>query len=346
MKEILENIKMIRSEFDQSLENVSDTSEIADLKVRFLGKKGKVTSLLRLLGGLPADERPAAGNAVNELRKNIEKIIHETTLSLRNEEFHEKELAEHIDVTLPPRGRITGGFHPVVQAKNDVLKIMTGLGFKVVLGPEIEEDYYSFEALNIPPHHPARDMQDTFYFHDGRLLRPHTSPVEIRGMLKYGAPLRIVCPGRVYRKDSDPTHSPMFHQLEGLLVDKDVSLADLKGCLDVLLDSFFNRELKKRYRASYFPFTEPSLELDIECIACSGSDPSCRICKGSGWLEVCGMGMTHPNVLRAGNIDPGEYNGFAWGLGLDRLAMLKYDLHDLRTLFEGNVPYLLSGRRI
>lgn len=346
MKEILENIKAIRSEFKESLRNISDTAAIMDLKVRFLGKKGKVTSLLRLLGSLPAEERPSAGNAVNDLRNTIEKIIQEKALSLRDEEFHRKELAEHIDVTLPSRGRVAGGFHPVVQAKNEVLKIMTGLGFKVVLGPEIEEDYYAFEALNIPPHHPARDMQDTFYFPDGRLLRPHTSPVEIRGMLKYGAPLRIVCPGRVYRKDSDPTHSPMFHQLEGLLVDKDVSIADLKGCLDVLLDSFFNRTLKKRYRASYFPFTEPSLELDIECIACSGSDPSCRICKGSGWLEVCGMGMTHPNVLRYGNIDPNEYNGFAWGLGLDRLAMLKYDLHDLRTLFEGNVPYLLSGRRI
>lgn len=344
MKDILENILSIREEFDLSVKNASNTSEIMELKVRFLGKKGKVTALLRLLGGLPKEERPAAGNAVNELRNTIESIIQEKTAFLKNEELRQMELRDCIDVTLPPKGRLWGGFHPVVQATNDVLKIMAGLGFKVVLGPEIEEDYYNFEALNIPPHHPARDMQDTFYFSDGRVLRTHTSPVEIRGMLKYGAPIRIVCPGRVYRKDSDPTHSPMFHQLEGLLIDEDISIADLKGCLDVLLDSFFNRDLKKRYRASYFPFTEPSLELDIECIACSGSDPGCRICKGSGWLEVCGLGMTHPNVLRSGNIDPEKYNGFAWGLGLDRLAMLKYGLNDLRTLFEGNVPYLLSGR--
>ena len=344
MKDILENIQSIREEFDRSLTNISNTSEIMDIKVRFLGKKGKVTSLLRLLGTLPAEKRPSAGNAVNELRNTIESVIQEKTLSFKNEELRQMELQDLIDVTLPAKSRSAGGFHPVVEATNDVLRIMTGLGFTVVLGPEIEEDYYNFEALNIPPHHPARDMQDTFYFDDGRVLRTHTSPVEVRSMLKYGAPIRIICPGRVYRKDSDPTHSPMFHQLEGLLIDEDISIADLKGCLDVLLDSFFNKELKKRYRASYFPFTEPSLELDIECIACSGSDPGCRICRGSGWLEVCGLGMTHPNVLRAGNIDPERYNGFAWGLGLDRLAMLKYGLNDLRTLFEGNVTYLLSGR--
>lgn len=344
MKDILENIQSIREEFDLSLTNISNTSEIMEIKVRFLGKKGKVTSLLRLLGTLPAEKRPSAGNAVNELRNTIESIIQEKTLVLKNDELRQMELQDLIDVTLPAKSRPSGGFHPVVEATNDVLKIMTGLGFTVVLGPEIEEDYYNFEALNIPPHHPARDMQDTFYFDDGRVLRTHTSPVEVRSMLKYGAPIRIICPGRVYRKDSDPTHSPMFHQLEGLLIDEDISIADLKGCLDVLLDSFFNKELKKRYRASYFPFTEPSLELDIECIACSGSDPGCRICRGSGWLEVCGLGMTHPNVLRSGNIDPERYNGFAWGLGLDRLAMLKYGLTDLRTLFEGNVTYLLSGR--
>lgn len=344
MNDILNNIQNIRQVFEDTVSSVSNTSEMADLRVRFLGKKGQVTLLLRQLGGLPSDKRPAAGNAVNELRNYIENIISERTAILQNEELRMQELNERIDVTLPGRGREYGGFHPVVQSTNEVLKIMAGLGFKVVLGPEIEEDYYNFEALNIPPHHPARDMQDTFYFSDGRVLRTHTSPVEIRAMLKYGAPLRVVCPGRVYRKDSDPTHSPMFHQLEGLLIDEDCSIADLKGCLDVLLDSFFNRDLKKRYRASYFPFTEPSLELDIECIACGGSDPSCRICKGSGWLEVCGLGMSHPNVLRSGNIDPEKYNGFAWGLGLDRLAMLKYGLNDLRTLFEGNVPYLLSGR--
>ena len=246
MKDILENIQSIREEFDLSLTNISNTSEIMDIKVRFLGKKGKVTSLLRLLGTLPAEKRPSAGNAVNELRNTIESIIQEKTLFIKNEELRQMELKDFIDVTLPAKSRSAGGFHPVVEATNDVLRIMTGLGFTVVLGPEIEEDYYNFEALNIPPHHPARDMQDTFYFDDGRVLRTHTSPVEVRSMLKYGAPIRIICPGRVYRKDSDPTHSPMFHQLEGLLIDEDISIADLKGCLDVLLDSFFNKELKKR----------------------------------------------------------------------------------------------------
>ena len=250
-----------------------------------------------------------------------------------------------LDVTLPPRGRGWGGIHPVAQLMHDAVEILAGLGFSVALGPEIEDDFHNFEALNIPASHPARDMQDTFYFPDGHLLRTHTSPVQVRSMLTYGAPLRIVCPGKVYRKDSDPTHSPMFNQLEGLLVEKDISVADMKGCLEVFMQALFSRPLKARYRGSYFPFTEPSLELDIECVECSGRNPFCRICKGTGWLEVAGLGMVHPDVLRCGGIDPEVFNGFAWGIGLDRLAMLKYGLTDLRVLFDGNVPYLLSGRK-
>jgi phenylalanyl-tRNA synthetase alpha chain len=226
----------------------------------------------------------------------------------------------------------------------DVVSIFAGLGFTVASGPEIEDDFHNFEALNIPPSHPARDMQDTFYVEQGMLLRTHTSPAQVRTMRQLGAPLRIVCPGRVFRRDSDPTHSPMFNQLEGLLVDEDISVADLKGCLDVFAREIFGRSLKVRYRASYFPFTEPSLEMDISCVICGGKNSSCRVCKGTGWLEICGLGMVHPNVLRYGGIDPEKYNGFAWGMGLDRIAMLKYEIGDLRLLFEGDVGFLTQGR--
>ena len=344
MSEIHNNIEMCRVEFLDQLEQASSADEIQDLKVKYLGKKGKVTSLLKTLGSLPPEKRPAVGQLVNKLRDEIEEQLSIRKTFLEEKEWEEAEQKEFIDVTLPSRGRTWGAFHPVAQVTIDVINILSGLGFSVALGPEIEDDFHNFEALNIPSFHPARDMQDTFYFDEKHLLRTHTSPVQVRSMLKYGAPLRIVCPGKVYRRDSDPTHSPMFHQLEGLLVDKDIAIADLKGCLEVLVNSIFGRPLKARYRASYFPFTEPSLELDVECVECSGKNPQCRICKGTGWLEIGGLGMVHPNVLRAGGIDPNVYNGFAWGMGLDRLALLKYKLTDLRVLFEGNVPYLLSGR--
>ncbi|WP_286952195.1 MULTISPECIES: phenylalanine--tRNA ligase subunit alpha [Aminobacterium] len=344
MSEIHNNIEMCRVEFLDQLEQASSADEIQDLKVKYLGKKGKVTSLLKTLGSLPPEKRPAVGQLVNKLRDEIEEQLSIRKTFLEEKEWEEAEQKEFIDVTLPSRGRTWGAFHPVAQVTIDVINILSGLGFSVALGPEIEDDFHNFEALNIPSFHPARDMQDTFYFDEKHLLRTHTSPVQVRSMLKYGAPLRIVCPGKVYRRDSDPTHSPMFNQLEGLLVDKDIAIADLKGCLEVLVNSIFGRPLKARYRASYFPFTEPSLELDVECVECSGNNPQCRICKGTGWLEIGGLGMVHPNVLRAGGIDPNVYNGFAWGMGLDRLALLKYKLTDLRVLFEGNVPYLLSGR--
>ncbi|ADE56844.1 MULTISPECIES: phenylalanine--tRNA ligase subunit alpha [Aminobacterium] len=344
MSEIHNNIEKCRVEFLDQLEQASSADEIQDLKVKYLGKKGKVTSLLKTLGSLPPEKRPAVGQLVNKLRDEIEEQLSIRKTFLEEKEWEEAEQKEFIDVTLPSRGRTWGAFHPVAQVTIDVINILSGLGFSVALGPEIEDDFHNFEALNIPSFHPARDMQDTFYFDEKHLLRTHTSPVQVRSMLKYGAPLRIVCPGKVYRRDSDPTHSPMFHQLEGLLVDKDIAIADLKGCLEVLVNSIFGRPLKARYRASYFPFTEPSLELDVECVECSGKNPQCRICKGTGWLEIGGLGMVHPNVLRAGGIDPNVYNGFAWGMGLDRLALLKYKLTDLRVLFEGNVPYLLSGR--
>jgi len=340
----LKNVTALKEEFMKKLDPVKDTKELNEIRVEFLGKKGRVTQLLKMLGKLDPSERPLFGSAVNKLRQEVEDRINQKIQELTYKEQDLKERTELIDVTLPSRSKDYGAVHPVAQVTFEVIEIFKGLGFSVALGPEVEEDFYNFEALNIPPHHPARDMQDTFYFDDGRLLRTHTSPVEVRAMRAFGAPIRVIVPGKVYRRDSDPTHSPMFHQLEGLLLDEDISIADLKGCLDVMLDTFFGRTLRKRYRASYFPFTEPSLELDIECVACSGKNPNCRICKGGGWLEISGLGMTHPNVIRAGGIDPEKYNGFAWGMGLDRLAMLKYGLNDLRILFDGNLSYLLSGR--
>ncbi|WP_290686031.1 phenylalanine--tRNA ligase subunit alpha [Aminivibrio sp.] len=336
----------IEQDFAVQLSRAATSEELQQVKVTFLGKKGILTSFLKKIGSLPPEERPAAGEAVNSLRDIIEARLAEKKRAVEEAESAEEERRNRIDVTLPARGREWGGIHPVAQLTHDVVEILAGLGFSVALGPEIEDDFHNFEALNIPASHPARDMQDTFYFPDGKLLRTHTSPVQVRSMLKYGAPIRIVCPGKVYRRDSDPTHSPMFNQLEGLLVEKDISVADMKGCLETLMAAIFSRPLKARYRASYFPFTEPSQELDIECVECSGKNPSCRICKGTGWLEVAGLGMVHPNVLRYGGIDPEVYNGFAWGIGLDRIAMLKYRLTDLRVLFEGNVPFLLSGRTL
>ena len=346
MTSILGELEIIEKNFAERLSGAASSDELQQVKVAFLGKKGSLTSFLKKLGSLPAEERPAAGEAINSLRDSMEQRLASRKAQIEEAESAEEERNNRLDVTLPPRGRTWGGIHPVAQLTQDVVEILAGLGFSVALGPEIEDDFHNFEALNIPASHPARDMQDTFYFPDGKLLRTHTSPVQVRSMLRFGAPIRIVCPGKVYRRDSDPTHSPMFHQLEGLLVEKDISVADMKGCLEALMQSLFGRSLKARYRASYFPFTEPSLELDIECVECSGKNPACRICKGTGWLEVAGLGMVHPTVLRYGGIDPQVYNGFAWGVGLDRLAMLKYRLTDLRVLFEGNVPYLLSGRAL
>jgi len=341
----IEEIHKVQEQFEKELVSAVSLDDLSDLKTRFLGKKGKVTLLMKNLGKLDPEERPVFGKEVNNLRKMVEDNINRKYNSLYQKEMDLRERLDRIDVTLPPRGRSCGGFHPVAQVTHEIIEIFSGLGFSVALGPEIEEDFYNFEALNIPKHHPARDMQDTFYFNDGTLLRTHTSPVEVRAMRALGAPLRVIVPGKVYRRDSDPTHSPMFHQLEGLLVDEDISVADLKGCLEAFVTKIFEKPLDVRYRASYFPFTEPSIEMDVECVACRGKNPACRICKGTGWLEIAGSGMTHPNVLRAGGVDPEKYNGFAWGMGLDRIAMLKYGLDDLRVFFEGDLPFLTGGGR-
>ncbi len=334
----------VKNAFIKEWKLAKRSENLNELRIRYLGRRGIVTQMLKSLGTLPPEDRPAMGKAINDLKSTIEDMLKRRMEELALLEEREQERKDAIDVTQPPKGRPWGGFHPVVEVMHELMDIFVGLGFSVALGPEVEDDFHNFEALNIPPHHPARDMQDTFYLQGNELLlRTHTSPVQVRSMLKYGAPLRIVCPGKVYRRDSDPTHSPMFHQLEGLLIDEDVSISDLKGCMVHFIDKVFGRPLKSRFRASYFPFTEPSLEMDVECIACSGEDPACRICKGTGWLEICGMGMVHPKVLRAGGIDPEVYNGFAWGLGIDRVAMLKYSLSDLRILFSGDIAFLAGG---
>lgn len=348
-QKLIDDMKEVRASFEDALRAAQDTETLDEVRVKYTGKKGALTLLLRSLGKLSPEERPSAGQELNVLRDEMESRLEGRKTELRDIENERRELNEKIDVTLPERGRTSGAFHPVLQTMYEIAEIMTGLGYSVALGPEKEEEFYNFECLNIPEWHPARDMQDTFYFPDSKsgkrtLLRTHTSPVQIRSMLKYGAPLRVVCPGKVYRRDNDVTHSPMFNQMEGLLVDKDVPFAVLKGTIGEVMNAFFGRPLKNRFRASYFPFTEPSMELDIECVECGGHDEHCRICKGTGWLEVAGMGMVHPYVIKAGGIDPDVYNGFAFGIGLDRMAMLKYGINDLRLLFDGNVPYFLSGK--
>lgn len=342
--EIALEIEKIRGTIESALKDGATLESLNDCRIAVFGKKGAMTGLQKMLGKLSPQERPEAGKIINGAKDEFQSKLDEAIEKLERQRLTEMELRDRVDVTQPARGRACGGAHPVVQVTMDVLEVLEGLGFVTVTGPEIETDFFNFEALNIPPHHPARDMQDTFYFGDGRLLRTHTSGMEIHAMLDMGAPLRVACPGRVYRRDNDPTHSPMFHQVEGLVVDKNISVGDLKGCLEAMIHGVFGRKLKARYRASYFPFTEPSMEVDIECFKCGGSDCRCQICKGTGWLEIGGMGMCHPNVLCYGGIDPDVYNGFAWGMGLDRIAMLKYGLTDLRALFDGDVSYLLSGR--
>ncbi|MBQ6918846.1 MAG: phenylalanine--tRNA ligase subunit alpha [Synergistaceae bacterium] len=278
------NVNAVRDSFRESLNSASTLQELDEIRVKFTGKKGTLTQLLRSLGKLPPELRKSTGQEVNTLRDEIERDLEQTGRKIRDIENEKQEISERIDVTLPERGRTSGAFHPVIQTMHEIADIMQGLGYSVASGPEVEEDYYNFECLNVPSWHPARDMQDTFYFPDGTLLRTHTSPVQIRAMLEYGAPLRIVCPGKVYRRDNDPTHSPMFNQMEGLLIDKDVPFSVMKGTMSEMLNAFFGKNLKYRFRASYCPFTEPSMELEIECVEGDGHEEHCRVCHGTGWL--------------------------------------------------------------
>jgi phenylalanyl-tRNA synthetase alpha chain len=320
---------------ERALSQVSaseDLRELDDLRVQYLGKKGEVTALLKSLGGMEPEQRKSFGQAVNATRDAVNQAIQARKAALEAQALDQKLLSERLDVTLPGRGDQRGGLHPVTRAMDRAIGIFNKLGFDVATGPEVEDDHYNFESLNFPPHHPARAMHDTFYFGDGRLLRTHTSPVQIRVMEKSEPPYRIVAPGKVYRSDSDQTHTPMFHQIEGLLVGEGVSMAHLKGILHLFVNAFFERSLAMRFRPSYFPFTEPSAEVDIGWEKGDGSDP--------GWLEILGCGMVHPNVLRGCGVDPEKYTGYAFGMGVERLAMLRYGVSDLRQFFENDLEFL------
>ncbi|WP_428606038.1 phenylalanine--tRNA ligase subunit alpha [Sedimenticola sp.] len=309
-----------------------------EVRVRFLGKNGLLTAQLKQLGKLPAEERPLAGQAINKAKQALQETIEQRRALLEQQELVSRLGSERIDVTLPGRGMGQGGLHPVTRTLQRIEDLFSRAGFAIEEGPEIEDDYHNFEALNIPAHHPARAMHDTFYFDAHLLLRTHTSPVQIRTMENAGPPLKVIAPGRVYRCDSDLTHTPMFHQVEGLLVDENVSFADLKGVLYDFLQSFFERDLKIRFRPSYFPFTEPSAEVDIECVMCGGD--GCRVCSHTGWLEVLGCGMVHPEVFRHVGIDSEKYTGYAFGMGVERLTMLRYGVNDLRLFFENDLRFL------
>jgi len=319
-----------------------DLAALDEVRVRWLGKKGTLTEQLKSLGALPAGDRPAAGQRINEAKERLQAVIEARRAELERAETDLKLAAGRIDVTLPGRGEERGGLHPVTKARLRIETLFRRAGFEVAAGPEIEDDFHNFEALNIPPNHPARALHDTFYFPDGRLLRTHTSPVQVRALLEHGAPLALIAPGRVYRCDSDMTHSPMFHQLEGLVVDENISFANMKAVLHGFLREFFERDLRMRLRPSYFPFTEPSAEVDMSCVFCDGK--GCRTCKLSGWLEISGCGMVHPNVLQASGVDSERYTGYAFGMGIDRLAMLRYGVNDLRLFFENDLRFLRQFR--
>jgi phenylalanyl-tRNA synthetase alpha chain len=322
----------------QSISSAGDERALEQLRVDFLGKKGSLTELLKGLGKLSADERPQAGERINQAKRQVQDAIEQRRASLIEAALNARLESETVDVSLPGRRQSEGGLHPVTKTINRIQAIFRGVGYSVAVGPEIEDDYHNFSALNIPDHHPARAMHDTFYIDPSTVLRTHTSPVQVRIMEQGGPPFRMICPGRVYRCDSDITHTPMFHQVEGLLIDDNVSFADLKGTVEDFLQVFFEKDLAVRFRPSYFPFTEPSAEVDMACVMCHGK--GCRVCSHTGWLEVMGCGMVHPRVLEMSNIDSSRFNGFAFGMGVERLAMLRYGVSDLRLFFENDLRFL------
>lgn len=334
----MENLEPLAAKAKAAIEAAADGAALEQLRVDYLGKKGQLTALLKGLGTLSAQERPAAGARINVVKQELQQLIGERKNALDAAAVAAKLAAETIDVTLPGRGQSTGGIHPVTRTIERMEEFFGSIGFDVVEGPEIEDDYHNFEALNIPAHHPARAMHDTFYVNETTVLRTHTSPVQVRVMESSEPPLRIICPGRVYRCDSDLTHTPMFHQVEGLLIDEHSSFADLKGLVEEFLRVFFEKELAVRFRPSYFPFTEPSAEVDIQCVNCGGD--GCRVCSQTGWIEIMGCGMVHPTVFRHSNIDPEKYSGFAFGMGVERLAMLRYGVNDLRLFFDNDLRFL------
>lgn len=336
MKEKLEQIQQI---FDDKISTADSLADIDALRVAYLGKKGELTSVLRGMGALSAEERPVIGQLANVVREHIESSISTKTKEIKAQETQKKLAAQAIDVTMPSGFERQGTLHPINVVSDEMKDLFIGMGYTVADGPEVEFDYYNFEALNIPDSHPARDTQDTFYIIDNMLLRSQTSSVQIRVMENAKPPIKIICPGKVYRADNvDATHSPIFHQIEGLVVDKGVTMGDLKGTLEIFARHMFGENTKIRLRPHHFPFTEPSAEVDVSCWTCGGK--GCKMCKGEGWIEVLGCGMVHPDVLRRCNIDPEEYSGFAFGIGIERTAMARFGITDMRHLFEGDMRFL------
>jgi phenylalanyl-tRNA synthetase alpha chain len=335
---MLENLQSLLQSARDEIEARTDLQALEEIRVRLLGKKGEITALLKSLGAMEHEARKQAGAQINQAKELVTKLLDERRTALEAERLATQLASETVDVTLSGRGQAIGGLHPVTRVRRRIEQIFRNAGFSIADGPEIEDDWHNFAALNIPANHPARAMHDTFYFGDGRLLRTHTSPVQVRVMQSQPPPLRVIVPGRVYRCDSDMTHTPMFHQVEGLVVDEGITFANLKACLHQFMQMLFEKDVKMRLRPSYFPFTEPSAEVDISCVACGGS--GCRVCKQTGWVEVAGCGVVHPNVLKAVGIDPERYTGYAFGMGIDRLTMLRYNVTDIRMYFENDLRFL------
>ena len=339
------NVEELVGRANAEFAGIGDAAALEQAKARYLGKSGSITELLKGLGKLPAEERKSAGAAINSAKERIESALNDRRDALKRAALESQLKAEALDITLPGRGQPTGGLHPVTRTLERIEALFRSIGFDVADGPEIEDDFHNFTALNTPENHPARSMHDTFYLENapGLLLRTHTSPIQVRYMETHKPPIRVIAPGRVYRVDSDATHSPMFHQVEGLWIDEDVSFADLKGVFTDFLRNFFEKpDLRTRFRPSFFPFTEPSAEIDMSCVFCDGN--GCRVCGHTGWLEIAGSGMVHPNVLRHVGIDSEKYIGFAFGMGPDRLTMLRYGVNDLRLFFDGDLRFLSQFR--
>lgn len=336
MKELLN--KIVCQAFDD-VAKCADSKSLTDIRVKFLGKNGEMTSVMKGMGKLSPEERPAMGKLVNEAREKIENAIAEKDKKIKDEELALKLSAEAVDVTLPSKPtREVGSVHPLTRIKNEIIDIFKGFGFSVAEGPEIETDYFNFQLMNVPKDHPARDMQDTFYIDDNILLRTHTSPMQARIMTTQKPPIRVVVPGKVYRSDDDASHSPIFNQIEGLAVDKKITLGDLQGVLTAFAEKIFSKDTKTRFRPSYFPFTEPSVEMDVTCSICGGK--GCRVCKDTGWVEILGAGVVNPHVLDMCGLDSNEYSGFAFGFGVERIAMLKYAVPNIKMFYENDVRFL------
>jgi phenylalanyl-tRNA synthetase alpha chain len=338
MNETVSDLQQLIDAARTQISQSATIDEVEQIRVRLLGKKGELTALLKTLGAMDPDARRTAGAKINEAKESLIAVLEEKRGALEAAKLAEQLASDAVDVTLPGRGQTIGGLHPVTRVRRRIEQLFRNAGFTIADGPEIEDDWHNFEALNIPANHPARAMHDTFYFPDGRLLRTHTSPVQVRVMEQQQPPVRVIVPGRVYRNDSDMTHTPMFHQVEGLVVDEGISFANLKAILHNFMKALFEKDVKMRLRPSYFPFTEPSAEVDISCVSCGGS--GCRVCKNTGWVEVAGCGVVHPNVLRAVNIDTERYTGYAFGMGIDRLTMLRYNVNDIRLYFENDLRFL------